>query len=221
MIDASRFTSENLKGVGRIYTDGNHRYPSVTTVLQVVGDKTHLEDWREKVGSEYADAYTKVACDIGTAMHDDYEMHLSGKPMKQPLTEEEKKARSMFRASLPKFNKIIAEPITQEVCVVSLRYRVAGRFDLICRGHDGKVYLLDFKNTKRDKTKSDVDSYRLQLAFYDRMIEETMPDIKIDGHIIFMVNREGFSKVFRFTKADTTDEELMRVRGRFYRQFGF
>lgn len=220
MIDTSRFISENLDGVGRVYTDGKHKYPSVTTVLQIVGDNAYLEEWRAKVGDEFADKYTKFAADIGTAMHLDYEMYLNGMELKPPVTEEEKKARSMFRASLPKFKKLITEVIEQEVCVISHTYKIAGRFDLLARGPDGKIYLIDFKNTKRDKTREEIENYRLQLAFYHRMLKECRPDLEIAGHIVFMVNREGFSKVFRYSPEDTTDIELMRIRGRFFKQFG-
>lgn len=214
------FNASIVEGVGRVYTSGKYRYPSVTTVLQVVGDNTYLDDWREKVGAEFADAYTQFACDIGSAMHDDYEQVIAGNPLKECLTDAEKQARKMFRASLPKFNKLIKEPIAQEVAVYSHVYKVAGRFDLLARGHDGKVYLLDFKNTKRDKTREDIDSYRLQLGFYHRMLAECMPDVKIDEHLVFMVNREGFVKQFRFAIDDVTDLELKRVRGRFYGKFG-
>ena len=215
--------AEIVEGIGRVYFNEKFRYPSVTTVLQVVGDKTYLDDWREKVGSAFADAYTQQACDIGSAMHDDYEQHLSGKPLKECKTPEEIKARKMFKASLLKFNQLFGEPVAQELCVVSHKYKVAGRFDLLVRGkgiNSKKLFLLDFKNTKRDKTREDIESYRLQLGFYHRMLKETHPEYEIDEHVVFMVNREGFTKVFRFAVDDVQDIELMRIRGRFYKQFG-
>lgn len=212
--------SENVDGIGRVYFNEHFRYPSVTTVLQVVGDKTYLEQWREKVGAEFADAYTQKACDIGSALHDDYEQYLSGKPLAVRETEEEKHARKMFKASLLKFSKIVKNAIMQEVAVYSTKFKIAGKFDLLALGHDGKIYLIDFKNTKRDKGLEDIEAYKYQLAFYHRMIKECYPEIEIAEHLVIMVNRDCFTKVFRFKPDDVKDSELMKIRGRFYKQFG-
>lgn len=212
--------AEIKEGIGRVYFNDQFRYPSVTTVLQVVGDNTYLDDWREKVGAEFADKYTQEACDIGSAMHDDYEQYLSNKPLKECKTPEEKKARAMFKSSLVKFKQLFGEIVAQELCVVSHKYKIAGRFDLLCRTKSGKLVLLDFKNTKRDKKVEDIEVYKLQLAFYHRMLKETYPQYDVEEHIVFMVNREGFPKLFRFEVDAVDDVELMRVRGRFYRLFG-
>lgn len=212
--------SENVDGIGRVYFNDDFRYPSVTTVLQVVGDKSYLDDWREKVGAEWADAYTQKACDIGSALHDDYEQYLLEKPLKECLTDEEKLARKMFKASLLKFNRLIKSPIMQEVAIYSTKFKVAGRFDLLALGQDGEIYLVDFKNTKRDKTLADVEAYKYQLAFYHRMLGECYPQYKIKEHLVIMVNRDCFTKVFRFKPDDVTDLELMKIRGKFFKEFG-
>lgn len=213
--------SKNVEGIGRVYYTDTFSYPSVTTVLQVVGDKTYLENWREQVGAEFADKYTKIACDIGTAMHNDYECYLAETGLKECETDEERQARRMFNASVKKFDSLFhRKPVMQEVAVVSHKYRIAGRFDLIANGKDGKTYLVDFKNTKRDKSRSDIDAYKFQLAFYHRMLGETHPEIAIDEHLIFMVNRDCFTKIFRFSTDEVTDTELMKIRGRFYKEYG-
>lgn len=207
-------------GIGRVYNDETWRYPSVTTVLQVVGDKEWLLDWREKVGDEFADAHTKIATDIGTAMHDDYEKYLSGETLKQTITPEEIKARQMFKASIKKFEKLYKRAVIQEVLVVSHEYKVAGRFDAIAECYNNELHLVDFKNTRRPKTRKDIEAYKFQLAFYHRMLKETMPQYKIKKHVVFMVNREGIPTVFRFDIDEVTDIELRKIRGRFYKEFG-
>ena len=43
--------------------------PSVTTVLDATKDKTHLIEWRKRVGEQKAKAITTEASGVGTRMH--------------------------------------------------------------------------------------------------------------------------------------------------------
>ena len=69
-----RYQYERLK---RVLVDGRRLYsapngtalPSVTTILDNTKDKTHLMEWRRKVGEEQANIITKEASGIGTRMH--------------------------------------------------------------------------------------------------------------------------------------------------------
>ncbi len=211
--------SYNKEGVGRLYKTPAGDFPSVTTVLSVAEDKTWLTEWRNNVGDERADQIVNEACNIGTHLHKLFEDLLTNKYTPEPTTEEEKRALLMFNRSKAKLQRIVQEVLYMEEPVYSSKFRIAGRFDLLCKSKQGKFVLLDYKNTRSTKKREDIHSYQLQLAFYDLMIEETL-GIKVDEHKIFMVNRDGFVQVFTFSLSDTKRSELVAIRKKFWETFG-
>lgn len=212
----------NLDGVGRFYhLDSGESYPSVTTVLQALGLAKELLSWREAIGDERADAITQEAGDIGSFMHNCYEQYLSNEVISTPETNPEKIGLKLYKASKIKFDQLVETHLHLEKAVWSHELQIAGRFDLICRLKSGKIALLDFKNTRRDKTRKDIDNYFLQLAFYHHMIAESdIPDVP-EEHIIFMVNRDGFTKVFRNEIDAVSIERLKEVREKFRHEYGY
>jgi genome maintenance exonuclease 1 len=220
MKDNLEIKSYNKEGVGRIYTTPNGDYPSVTTVLGAYGDKTWLEEWRARIGEEEADRITKESTDIGTHLHYLFECVLSGEKPKESETPEEKKAEELFKCSKAKLLRMVDDVICMERPVWSDKFRVAGRFDLLCKTSEGKIALVDFKNSRRPKKKSEISSYRLQLAFYSQMIKETL-GIDVEQQKIFMVTREKFVQIFDFQKEDTPRSELVEIRKKFWEKYGF
>ena len=93
-----RYQYERLK---RVLVDGRRLYsapngaalPSVTTILDNTKDKTHLMEWRRKVGEEQANIITKEASGIGTRMHKYLEEYIEqgswGTPGSNPFAQEE------------------------------------------------------------------------------------------------------------------------------------
>jgi hypothetical protein len=213
--EATEYERIDVPGVGRHYLIDGVLMPSVTTVIGTTEDKQWLNEWRDKVGAEFADAYTKKAADIGTALHYYYECLLRGEEPKKYETDEEKQAFIMFRASKLNWMKTFKRALLVEHRSYSRRFQVAGTFDANVEMMDSAIVLSDFKNTKRDKGWDDIEGYRLQLAFYDRMLEEHHSMFVPDYHLVFMVNRDGYAKRFRFNRTDTTDDELHSVRKTF------
>jgi len=210
----------NKEGIGRFYSTPKGDYPSVTTVLGAYGDKSWLSEWRENIGEEKADAIVKESTDIGSHLHYLFECLLKKKEPKTPETAEEKRAEKMFNSAKKKLLNLVDEVLYMEEPVWSESFRIAGRFDMLCRTKKGIVTLVDYKNTKRNKTRSDIDSYRLQLAFYAIMIKETL-GLVVEEHKIFMVNREGFVQIFTFNEKDTKRSELVEIRKNFFEKFGY
>ena len=210
----------NKDGVGRIYATPQGDYPSVTTVLGAFGDDSWLQEWRDRVGSEKADAIVKESTDIGSHMHYLFECMFQEIQAKQAETPEEKTAEKMFRVAKPKLLRFVDKVLYMEEPVWSKEFRIAGRFDMLCRTKEGKIALVDYKNTRRVKSKEDISSYRQQLAFYVKMIKETL-GIVVDEQKIFMVNREGFVQIFNFNENDTPRSELVAIRKNFFEKFGF
>lgn len=207
----------HVDGIGRFYLTPDGDYPSVTTVLGAFGDKTALEEWRMRVGEDRADAITKEAADIGTHLHNLFEAFLLDNILPKSETSEEKKALSMFRISSPKLRSLVDSVIMMETPVWSNAFRIAGRFDCLAYV-DGKVTLIDFKNTRSMKTRESISSYRQQLAFYAIMIQERF-NIVVEQMMIFMVNREGFVQKFFFQPEETPRKELVSIRKHFWEKY--
>ena len=210
----------NKEGIGRFYNTPLGDYPSVTTVLGAYGDDTWLQEWRNRIGAENADRIVKESTDIGSHLHYLFECLLQKLDPKVPETTEEKKAEQMFKVAKPKLLKIVDQVLYMEEPVWSDSFRIAGRFDMLCRTKEGKIALVDYKNTRRAKSKEDISSYRRQLAFYVRMIKETL-GIDVEEQKIFMVNREGFVQIFNFYENDTTRSELVAIRKNFWEKYGY
>ena len=71
---SNKFEYRKLK---RVEVDGKRRYdwgegipvPSVTTILDATKDKTHIHEWRKRVGEQAATQITTEAAGRGTRMH--------------------------------------------------------------------------------------------------------------------------------------------------------
>lgn len=210
----------NREGIGRFYNTPNGKYPSVTTVLSGSSDNTWLQNWRNSIGEANADRIVKESTDIGSHLHYLFECILQNNKPKLSESAEEKTAEKMFNLSKNKLLKIVGEVLYIEEAVWSDTFKIAGRFDLLCKTRNNKIALIDYKSTKRNKTKEDINSYRLQLAFYVRMIKETL-GIEVEEQKIFMVNRDGFVQIFNFSEDDTTKAELVSIRKTFWEQFKY
>lgn len=212
--------SYNKKGIGRFYITPYGDFPSVTTVLGAYEDKTWLQEWRARIGNDEADRITKESTDIGTYLHYLFECFLSNVEARKPETPEEKKAEQLFKISKQKLTNIVNDVLYLETPVWSKELRVAGRFDCLCLSKDKKITLLDFKNSRKGKTKNEIDSYRQQLGFYTIMIKETL-GIDVEISKIYMVNRDGFVQIFNFKKEETPFEELVTIRRTFFEKYGY
>lgn len=154
---------------GRLYQVPNgNKYPSVSTVVGFVGDKTYLEEWRKKVGNEVADKISKAAADRGTLIHDNCERFLLGKPLKFTLFQHVEKG--MFDWLLPVLNDV-DNIHGLETQLYSDKLEVAGTVDLIGE-HQGKIKVIDWKNSRRFKTKEEIPGYFAQMAAYAYMFWE-------------------------------------------------
>ena len=67
--EQSLATTETINGK-RYYNIGDgKKYPSVTTILGAMTDKSGIDKWRKRVGNEKADAISKFSSNRGTVMH--------------------------------------------------------------------------------------------------------------------------------------------------------
>jgi genome maintenance exonuclease 1 len=152
----------------RLYvTESGEKYPSVTTVLSYFSRKS-IAKWRANVGAEKANAISTQASRAGTAMHNIAEKYTLG-------TLDEKKANPIalqtFRTIQPYLDNNVDVIKGIELQMYSHQLKTAGTADLLCE-YAGKNTVLDFKTSKRVKTRDQIHAYFMQGAAYAIMAEE-------------------------------------------------
>lgn len=181
--------SEKLVPGGRVYTtpDGAS-YPSVTTVLGAMEDKTWLHQWRAAIGEEQADAITRASAKRGTEMHHLIENYLTGGQLDKTLS-----GYSCFNKLKIYLNKIT--PLGIEVPLWSDRLRVAGRTD--CIGlYEGKLCIIDFKSARSEKRPESITGYFQQATMYSMMAHERL-GISAKHLVILIGTEDGFPQEFK------------------------
>jgi hypothetical protein len=154
---------------GRLYeTPDGKLYPSVTTVVGSIGDKSYLQEWRAKVGDAVADEITQAAARRGTLLHERCEQYLLGQPVKFDMFQHIEK--EMFSYLIPVLTSI-EEVHAMETTLWSDKIKVAGTVDLIAK-QNGELKVVDWKNSRRYNAKADIPGYFAQMAAYAYMFWE-------------------------------------------------
>ncbi len=173
-----------VDGVRYYQTPAGDLYPSVTTVLSHGEDKTFLKKWRARVGEEEANRITKRATERGTRLHSFCEDYIKGKPVKPGPFDLE--TWNVFKPVLNNIERVTA----LETPLFSNKLRVAGTVD--CIGvYDGVPSIIDFKTSKRTKTKEDIPSYFMQTAAYACAWLELTGEKITQGVILMSVDDEN------------------------------
>jgi genome maintenance exonuclease 1 len=184
------YPREEIDGV-RHYVTPNGKYPSVTTVLGKMLDKSGLDDWRARVGEEQANFTSRLASTRGTNIHNMCESYVRGDDVDVSMP---------FNAVL--FNqvkKVLDEHVDDivgcELTLVSDELKIAGSCDLIALW-DGKMAIIDYKTSARKKMKQWIESYFLQTALYSYMLWEMTGMMATQLVVIIAVDEEPVPQVF-------------------------
>lgn len=186
---------------GRRYvTPEGQPLPSVTTILSDTADKSHLVEWRKRVGKERAQQITTEASGIGSRMHNYLEKYvLTGEwptAGSNPYAQQALKMAETIRINgLSKVNKIWGSE-------VHLYYPgiYAGTTDLVGE-YKGNPAILDFKQTNRPKKSEWVDDYRIQLCLYGMAHNELHGTDIREGHVLMC------SRDFEYQQFDVWPDE--------------
>lgn len=156
---------------------------SVTTVLGR-SPSPYIQEWRQRVGEEYADKILSQAGVRGDALHKIIEKYITNQDNYL------KGAMPFNVATFKVFQKFLdtidaksgAKIHASEMSLYSTRLRAAGTADLVCSiGND--MYIVDFKTSRRTKCKEDITNYFIQASAYADMFSEIykieIPNIKI------------------------------------------
>ena len=163
---------------GRKYqTPSGKSYPSVTSVVGLLG-KEAIREWRARVGEEEANRVSARAARRGTTIHSLCENYLLNKEVKPGLFDVE-----TFDSIKPLLNRI-NNIHCLETQLFSDHLQVAGTVDCIAE-FDGRVSVIDFKTSRRIKSREDIPGYFMQTSAYAVMFEE-LTRIPVDRLVIIM-----------------------------------
>lgn len=154
--------------------------PSVTTVIGAMG-KASIMEWRKAVGEEEANRVSRFASGRGTRVHTLAEKYLKDEPI--DWMRQMPDAAVMFRSLIPSLQRINNIHYIEQA-LWSEKIGMAGRVDLIAE-FDGVLSVIDFKTSKRIKTREDIFDYFAQCTAYSAMYEELVGN-PIDQLVILM-----------------------------------
>jgi genome maintenance exonuclease 1 len=173
---------------GRRYaTPSGKAYPSVTSVTGLHG-KAEFFAWRKRVGEEEANRVAARAAKRGTAIHTLCETYLLNEEVKPAPFDLE-----TFGSLKPYLNRI-NNIHCLETQLYSDYLQVAGTVDCIAE-YDGRLSVIDFKTSKRLKSRDDIHGYFMQTAAYAVMFEERTK-IAVDKLVILMSVDDEPAQIF-------------------------
>jgi hypothetical protein len=172
---------QRIDGPIRLYeTPEGNRYPSVTTVLGKMMDKSALETWRKRVGEEEAARVSARASTRGTNVHTMCENYVLGNDIDASMPHN----MMMFN----QIKKVLDEKVDMvratECTLFSDHLKLAGSCDLIAN-YDGRLSIIDYKTSAKRKRKDWIEGYFLQASLYSYMLWE-MTDILVKDIVIII-----------------------------------
>jgi len=190
--------------------DGN-AVASVTTILDSTKDKTHLFEWRKRVGEKKAQEIVTEAAGRGTRMHKFLETYIeTGKWPAPGSNHYAIQAHKMAEVIRDKALPNLQEAWGQEVNLFFPQI-YAGTTDLV-GVYDGNESICDYKQTNKPKKKEWVEDYYLQLVAYAEAHNEVHGTNIREGHI-FMCSQD-----FQYQQFDLWPDEYDMWRDRWWRR---
>jgi genome maintenance exonuclease 1 len=179
---------------GRLYTtpEGN-KYKSITTVLSNYNKKA-IYEWRQAVGEEQANKVSRKAASRGTKVHKICEDYINNEISEMKMQMLMPDMKELFLKIKPDIDECVGKVYAQEQALYSDKYRIAGRVDLIAEW-DGKLSVIDFKTSTKQKDEEDIQNYFMQCTAYALMFAERT-GIWIDDIVVVIATEEGPAQIF-------------------------
>lgn len=184
------YPREEINGI-RHYVTPNGSYPSVTTVLGKMLDKSALAEWRERVGDEQADFTSRLAASRGTNIHTMCENYIRGEDVDVSMPFN----AYLFGQVKRVLDKHVDDIVGCELTLKSDDLKIAGSCDLIAL-YDGKLSIIDYKTSAKNKMKDWIESYFLQTSLYSYMLWEMTGMMAKQCVVIIAVDEEPEAQVF-------------------------
>jgi hypothetical protein len=169
----------------RFYTEENDFFPSVTTYLEAYPKSYAYYEWLKAAGDN-ADEIRDEAGRKGSTVHkltEDYDNGIEVMLLDENGHIDYKLAEwQMFEKYVEFRTKHNTAVIHNELNLVSRKYRMGGTIDRVMQINN-KLFLVDIKTSNAVH-----NHYWLQLAAYQKMLEEKQPNLKLDGVAILWLN---------------------------------
>lgn len=175
----------------RVYEIGDQKYPSISTICSYRKRKS-IAEWRERVGAEEANKISKRATTAGTAVHSMIEDYLNNE-LDLEKYDGKHLAKILFTQAKPMLARINNIHF-QEAPLYSHEFAIAGRVDCIAE-FDGKLSIIDFKTSSKEKKEEWVEGYFVQETGYAKMYEERS-GIKVEQIVTLITCQTGDTQVF-------------------------
>ena len=170
----------------RFYETPEGTFPSVTTVVGFEKQK-FFANWRAKNPEE-----SKRVTSRGTKFHSLLENYINNEEIN--MDEVHSMQKSLFALAKPEIDKI-DNIIAIETPLWSKTLGLAGRTDCIAE-YDGKLSIIDFKASTKEKRKQDIDNYFAQATAYALMFQERT-GIIVENFAIIIACEDGILQVFQ------------------------
>ena len=214
--DYDDLLSEDTDSGRKYVTEDKKKLPSITTVLSILS-RAGIAAWRKRVGDKEADRISHIASTRGSAVHQIVEDYIDNK--------EDFDAGyfphilESFQQIKPIIDKRIGKVYAQEQPLYSNHLGVAGRVDCVAE-FDGKLSIIDFKTSKKRKTRSNCYNYFMQESGYAIMWEErtnmpitqlvTIMSVDNDDPLVFVEQRDDWTEKLRETIKTYEAEQRQR-----------
>jgi ATP-dependent exoDNAse (exonuclease V) beta subunit len=179
---------------GRLYaTPTGEKYKSITTVLSN-HNKQAIIEWRERIGAEEATKISTKAATRGTKVHKICEDYINNEIPELKMQMMMPDLKEMFFKIKPIIDEKLGDVYSQEQALYSHKLRIAGRVDLIGMWN-GKLSVIDFKTSARQKEESYIQNYFMQCTAYALMFSE-LTGMWIDDIVVLIATGEGEAQLF-------------------------
>lgn len=210
LIEFTELNTEEVNGKRHYVTPEGYKYPSVTTVLSEMSDKSGIEEWRKRVGEEEANRVTTKATIRGTKIHAMCEDYIQSQQTVDP-SEIMPVDTMMFKQIKEVLDSKVNNIRAIECPLYSNHLKVAGRCDLIAE-YDGVTAIIDYKTSKSLKREDWIQNYFKQAALYSYMLWEMTGEKAKDIVIIIAIENSNKAQVIRKKAQDYVMDAAKMVK---------
>tara|TARA_B100000212_G_C27383203_1_gene538038 strand:- start:4012 stop:4692 length:681 start_codon:yes stop_codon:yes gene_type:complete len=180
---------KSIDGKRKYLTPDGNAVASVTTILDSTKDKTHLIEWRKRVGEQKAQEITTEAAGVGTRMHKYLEDYVETGEWPTPGSNPYAKQAHMMATQIKEHALENVDEIWGSEVSLYVPKIYAGTTDLVGT-YKGNPCIMDFKQTNKPKKTEWVVDYFLQLTAYAIAHNDVYKTNIKEGHV-FMCSRAG------------------------------
>lgn len=202
------FVKSEFTDKGHFYrTKEGKLYPSITTIFRLLDPKDWYPMWvksvmkKESMTEEEAEVECKrigsSSMEVGTELHSLAEQYLNSKDPFVNLKIFEKNPLELFEPLKKWLDKYIDVVYGTEQKLYSDELELAGTVDLVAKLKDGRIVIIDFKNSRKPKTPGKIKDahYYEQMCAYAKMWEFCTGE-KIDIGIVLVVSWDDKCRPF-------------------------